>query len=297
MSSPAKDPVAGAVLPQKLNERQEPLYTKSGLRAHKLTRVLSEPTLHFFLLGALLFLVHRLIAGDPRTIVISPVLRDDLARRFRDQSGHWPSPVELDASFRSWKADEALYREALRDRLDREDASVRTILAAKVRSRAAFEFQKRDPSEAELAEWLAQHRSLYETPLRYACDYVAFAKNSPAAEAQRTRYELALKAGASPATLGRPVFGPNLTRDQLREKFGPTLQERICSLPIGHWQRLESQEDLLLLRVNGIEGGLPSREVLHARLVSDWQSAMQQQAVERAVEAIVARYRFEERAR
>ena len=35
-------------------------------------RLLREPTLHFFILGALLFLLHHLIVGDPRTIVVSP---------------------------------------------------------------------------------------------------------------------------------------------------------------------------------------------------------------------------------
>lgn len=273
------------------------MQARHGALARGAARLAQEPSIHFLFLGALLFLAHRLIVGDPRTIVISPVLRDDLARRFRDQSGHWPNAGELDAALAGWKRDEALYREALRDRLDREDANVRIILADKVRSRAAYEFQRREPSQAELDHWLAQHRDLYETPLRYDCDYVAFARKDPFAKRQRQAYEVALRAGTNPVTLGRPIFGPNLTREQLTEKFGARLSASICGLPLGEWQALDSEDSLLLLRVKRVEGGLPPGKVLHARMVSDWQTEMQRQAVERAIAAIVGRYRFEEQSR
>lgn len=233
--------------------------------------------------------------GDPRAISVSPVLRDDLTRRLRDQSGRWPSSTELDAALLAWKTDEALYREALRERLDREDATVRTVLADKLRARAAAAFGKPEPSEGELDRWLAEHRSLYETPLRFDCDYVTFPKSSATAEAERARFEAAVRAGASPAALGRTIFGNNLTGEQLREKFGTQLQERIGGLPVGEWHRLQTDTDLLLWRVNGVEGGLPGREALRARLVYDWQSEMRRRAVEREVDAIVARYRFVER--
>jgi hypothetical protein len=274
---------------------EKPMRNPQGWLARKTRPLLREPTLHFFALGALLFAAHRLLAADPRTIVVSPVLRDDLTRRFRDQSGRWPTTTELDEALRTWKTDEALYREALRERLDREDAIVRTVLADKLRARAAAEFGKREPSDAELDRWLAEHRGLYETPLRYDCEYVVFPKSSAVADADRARFERAVQAGAKPATLGRAVFGNNLTREQLQEKFGPQLQERICSLPTGEWHRLETETDLLLWRVKSIDGGLPGREVLRPRLVYDWQSDMRRQTVEHAVDTIVARYRFVER--
>lgn len=268
-----------------------------GPLARRTKRLLAEPTIHFAALGALLFVAHRLVAGDPLTIPISPVLKDDLARRFRDQAGRWPSPDELDAELRTWKTDEALYREALREHLDREDAVVRAVLADKLRARAAQEFGERAPSDAELDQWLAEHRRQYETPVRYDCEYVSFPKHDASAEQARARYEHALSAGAKPASLGRTVYGFNLTREDLQEKVGPELTERICKLPVAQWSRLETPTDLLLWRVGRLDGGLPSRQELRPRLVYDWQSEMRRRAVEQAVQTIVARYRFAEQAR
>jgi hypothetical protein len=268
-----------------------------GSLARKTKRLLAEPTLHFAAIGALLFVAHRVVAGDGRTITVSPVLKDDLARRFRDQSGRWPNAAELDAELRTWKTDEALYREALRERLDRDDAVVRTILADKLRARAALEFDNREPSETQLDQWLADHRSRYETPLRYDCEYVSFPKSEPSAERARASYERALAAGAKPATLGRTLYGFNLTREDLQEKLGTDLTDRICSLPVAQWTRLETPTDLLLWRVGHLEGGLPSRQELRSRLVYDWQSEMRRRAVEQGVQSIVARYRFAEQSR
>lgn len=268
-----------------------------GSLVRKTRRLLTEPTIHFAALGVLLFVAHRLVTGDPRSIAMSPVLRDDLSRHFRDQSGRWPSPAELEDELRRWKTDEALYREALHERLDREDAVVRTVLADKIRARAAAEHGNREPSDAELDQWLADHRSQYETPVRYDCEYVSFPRSDASAEQARTRYQHALAAGAKPATLGRTVYGFSLTREDLQEKLGSELTERICKLPLTRWDRLETPTDLLLWRVNRLDGGLPSRQELRPRLVYDWQSEMRRQAVESAVRDIVARYRFKEEVR
>ncbi len=71
---------------------------------------LEEPTLHFFLIGLLFFVVHQEIVGDPRTIVVDPALKSDLARRFRDQNGRAPNAAELDTALDAWKREGALSR-------------------------------------------------------------------------------------------------------------------------------------------------------------------------------------------
>jgi hypothetical protein len=287
----------------------------------RLLLLFTEPTVHFFAFGALLFLAHRLIVGDPRVIVVSPGVKTDLERRFRDRRGRPPSGSELDVELRGWKRDEALYREALRDRLDRDDSAIRTILADRVRARAALGVANREPSGAELQQWLAAHRSRYETPRRYDYQSVAFPKAQPPgdresgkgsatlprrtapgtsnaaqpASEQLEKYAQALKEGADPSALGRPIVGGDLTAQDLQQRFGVGLAARVQGLPIGRWQRLESQQSLLLVRLNAVEGGLPRPDELHQRLVADWSFAQQQQAVDEAVQAIVGRYRFEVR--
>ncbi|WP_434047708.1 MULTISPECIES: hypothetical protein [Sorangium] len=265
----------------------------SGKSERGFARLLREPVVHFLFIGALLFLAHRLIVGDPRVVVVSAGLTADLERQLRDQTGRAPTEAELKAALDRWKQEEVLYREALREGLDQQDATVRTVLADKLRARAAQQMAARRPTDAELDAWLASHRSRYEAPLRYDFQIVAFPRSDPAAEQQRSTYRRALADGADPRTLGRPIVGGNLTRDELAARFGPAVSESIGKSPLAAWQALETDDSLLLVRVNGTSGGLPSREEIRPILTADWVAAMKKQAADEFAESVLARYRFE----
>ncbi|WP_437818470.1 peptidyl-prolyl cis-trans isomerase [Sorangium sp. So ce1078] len=267
----------------------------SGRPMGSFARLLREPVVHFLFIGALLFLAHRLIADDPRVVVVGAGLKADVERRFRDDMGRAPTEAELTAALDAWKRDEVLYREALREGLDQQDATVRTVLADKLRARAAQQMAAREPTDAELDAWLAANRSRYETPLRYNFEIIAFPKSDPAAETQRSKVQLALADGADPRTLGRPIVGGNLTRDNLAAKFGPAVSESIGNLPLAAWQALETSDSLLLVRVNRVDGGRPSREAIRPTLIADWVAARKKQAADDFVESVLARYRFEEK--
>ena len=257
-------------------------------------RLLKEPTLHFFLIGLLFFVVHQRVVGDPRTIVVNAAVKADLARVFRDQKGRSATPAELDAALGVWKREEALYREALRERLEQQDPTLRTALADRLRARTTAELPKRDPTQAEVETWLASHQGLYEIPLRYHYEFASFEKARGAAQAELEAFEQAVKEGKAPTSLGRPIFGGKLTTTELGEKLGPLVAERIPKLPVGEWQRIETDETVLLMRVKQVSGGLPSFEALRPRLVTDWKAEAEKQALDRAMRAIVERYRFEE---
>jgi hypothetical protein len=250
-------------------------------------RLLSEPLVHFFCVGALLFLAHHLVVGDPRTITVTPGLRAELTRRFQDLNGRKPNGAEIATALEKWERDEALFREALREHLDRDDPSVRTALVDKMHALAAFEVPKREPSEAELHSWLGAHRSLYETPLRYDFEFVAFPKTEATAAAQLEKFARATQQGANASTLGRSVIGGNLTTPELKERLEPELAERIPSLPLGQWQQLETKQSFFL--------ALPSPEELRPHLVADWSFATREEAAERILQRTVDRYRIEQR--
>jgi hypothetical protein len=266
----------------------------SSVWRRRVLRVLAEPIVHFFVVGALLFVAHRLVVGDRRVVVVTPGVKAEVERRFRDSHERPPSPSELENALAAWKREEALYREALRDGLDRNDATIRTVLADRVRARASLGISQREPSAADLDGWLASHRSLYETPRRYDYGVVAFPRAQGSASAQRDKYDQALRDGADPRALGRPIVGGDHTAEDLQERLGAVLAARIASLPVGQWQKLEGDKDLLLVRLNAVEGGLPDADELHKRLVADWSYAEHQQAADRAVQAVIDRYRFEE---
>ena len=262
----------------------------------RLSALLAEPTFHFFVVGALLFLAHRLIAGDPRVVVVTPGVKAEVTRRFRDtHEGQAPSAAELEKELGAWEREEALYREALRDGLDRHDATIKAVLVDRIRARAAVAIPKRAPTAAELDQWLAAHRSLYEVPRRYDYGLVTFPKAKPGAAAERDKYERDLRQGADPRNLGRPIVGGDLTDDDLKARLGPAMAARIENLPMGRWQALESPDAFLLARLGAVEGGLPDPAALRPQMTTDWAYAERQRQVDAALQVIVDRYRFEER--
>jgi len=266
---------------------QDPLAAVKGLAR--------EPLVHFFLVGALLFLAHRLVRGDARTIRLGPGQAADLARHLRDQNGRIPTPAEQAAALAKWKLDEALYREALREGVDRDDPDVRTVLVDKMRARAMAAAPRRVPTEGELATWLQTHQALYERPLQYDLAWIPFPKATPGAARERASFAAALKSGAEARFLGRPLYEAKLTTDDLRTRFGPAVAAEVSKLARGSWQPLESDAELLLVRVGEVEGGLPDDRELRPRLLIDWTAEAQRLAAEQTLEAIARRYRFEER--
>ena len=256
--------------------------------------LLREPALHFFIVGAMLFVAHRVVMGEPRTIVVTPGLKADLARRFLDDNGRTPTVDEAEKALSNWKRGEALYREALREGLDRNDGAIRTILIDKVHARAIVEAPKRQPTEADLTEWLNAHRGLYEKPRRYALEWVTVDPARQNATDELAKLADKLNAGADSRVIGRPIFGANLTEAEIQERFGASLAASVAALPTGRWQDASSAGALQVMRVNGAEGGLPPPDELRPRLLVDWTAAQQAQEASRAIDDMVAKYRFEE---
>ena len=260
-------------------------------------RLMRQPTLHFFAVAAAALLVQRLIVGDAHAIELTPALKADLLRRYHDQMGRAATPAEAEGVLTNWKTEEVLYREALRERLDRDDSTVRNLLIGKMRERLLLQTPLGEPSEADLQQFLEQHRGDYEMPLIYEHEYVVFPKQEPGAEQLRAKYERQLAAGATPTSLGLRSTVANVNRERIEQEFGPTVADQIRSLPAGQWHELETNDRLLLVKVNGMQGGLAPPAVLHEQLLAGFQAAEAQKAVERATQAVAQRYRFEEKSR
>jgi len=268
-----------------------------SVEPRRLPRLLREPTLQFFAIAALLLAGHRLVAGNPRTIEITPALKADLLRRYHDQLNRAPTSAEADEFMATWKVEEALYREALREGIDRDDPSVRTLLIARMRERALLGTRIPEPTEADLRQYLERHRDQFEAPFLYEHEYIVFPKGEPGAERARTKAVRELKSGATPASLGLRSVAANVDRARIEREFGPKVADDIIRLPVGQWHELETGDRHLLVKMIRVQGGLPAPEELHARLVAAWKGEREQQAAVQTARAIAARYRFDEPSR
>ncbi len=105
-------------------------------------RVLTSPSVHFVILGALLYVTQGVWnpavepAADSETmreIHVAPLKLEELRANFRRTTGRDPTQEQLDALVRDFADREILYREALARGLDKGDRSVKWRLIQKMR--------------------------------------------------------------------------------------------------------------------------------------------------------------------
>lgn len=262
-------------------------------------RLIRKPLLHFSLVGGLLFAIDswRKPAVDPPIVVSHAVKRElsaDLARKLRRD----PTSAELEQALSAWKQEEALYREGLREGIDRNDAQVRARVISKLLEVQRALFVPPEPSNAELDAFLNQHRERYELPARYDFEHVFVSASTPDARARANELREELTRGAPSAELGERFSDGRafkaLTAERIRRIFGQRFAAELPNLPVGVWSLVQSDHGYHVVKLELTEGGLPPREALGRRLVEDYRAAALDNALRRYVSDVERRYEFRE---
>ncbi|HEV8245567.1 MAG TPA: peptidylprolyl isomerase [Polyangiaceae bacterium] len=263
---------------------------------------LREPLLHFLLLGALVFVAHRLWqkhAPEQQVIVVTQALRADLERELRAELGRDPSPGERALALENWKSEEILYREGVRLGLDRDDPLVRRRVVEKMLDLERDLAMLRDPSDAELDAFLEQNLLRYSEPPRYDFEQVFVARSHGDALARAAVLERELAAGGSPEgkgdefEAGRVLTGRS--SENLRQLFGETFARRVPELELGRWQVVPSVHGVHVVRLTHVGArSTPDREQLRAKLVRDWKVAQRMSSGSILRAELASKYAFKE---
>lgn len=265
--------------------------------------LLREPLLHFLLLGALLFVLHRFWQQrQPEgVILVTPALRADLERELAAELGRAPNAAELEVALETWKAEEILYREGVRLGLESDDPLVRRRVVGKVLELERELSRTREPTDAELDAWLAQYADRYIEPTRYDFEHVFVSGTLERALPRAGRIAAELRRGEQAAGKGDEFHGgqsfERRTLESLRQLFGARFAEQVASLELQRWQVVESVHGLHVVRLTAATAGAPpERERLRPRLVRDWKLAQRELVTRLAREKYGDRYVFREAA-
>jgi hypothetical protein len=129
-----------------------------------MTAWLREPLLHFSALGAVLFVLFAWIgtSGEqPEEIVVSEATIEGLAHGFQGVWDRAPTKAELDDLIAEYTREEIYYRAAVAAGLDRDDSIVRRRLRQKMEFLAAEPLARTEPTDAELASFIAARSARY----------------------------------------------------------------------------------------------------------------------------------------
>lgn len=265
-------------------------------------RLLTEPLLHFLLLGAVLFALYAHFAPedaqqDEQTIAVTNAVQESLRIRFQRTWGRPPSREELAAAVEGWVREEILYREGLALGLVQGDPVIRQRLGQKLMTLAEVSAPSA-PSESALEAWYEARRDEYREPVRLSFTQRFFERSGDAA-ADRARVARALKglnAGSDGADRGDgSLLPPALEQTSPRYiagVFGEDFAERLQALPLGEWVGpVESSYGLHAVQLSARSGGgtLALAQV-REQVVRDWAAAQKAAAREAFYEALRERY-------
>ncbi|MCB9632926.1 MAG: peptidyl-prolyl cis-trans isomerase [Sandaracinus sp.] len=258
--------------------------------------LLREPFVHFLVLGAAFFGLHRLLAGpetaDTDVIVVDDGVRSELRDAFEHTNARAPTDEELGAAVERWIDEEVLYREGLARGLDRDDDAVRGRVALSM-SYVLSAAATGEPSEDELRRYFEAHRN--ELSREAAFDFTqVFLTESPDVDARVEDLLAQLRAGATPNGLGDPFSGGRRyrlrRRVQLEEAFGPELAEAVATTEPGSWFATRSRHGRHLVRVDRrVAAEAPSFEEARADVLAALEHERRDRAVREGVAALRAR--------
>jgi hypothetical protein len=224
-------------------------------------KFLAEPLLHFLLIGALLFVLFEVLRspGDvsDKRIVITQSDVEALQANFARTWQRPPTMQELPRLVEEKVRGEIAYREAVAMGLDVNDAYIKQRLKTKL------EFMLEDistldqPTDQELADYLAQHREKFRREAQVSFVQVYLGEQPSEQEAARVLAQLT-EAGADAEleTYGKSIMLPLAVSASplsvVDRRFGSGFTAQLKGFPVGQWQGpVVSSYGYHLVQVNG----------------------------------------------
>jgi hypothetical protein len=253
-----------------------------------ISRLARDPLVHFLALGLSLFVLYALVAprdtGEDR-IVIGAGIVQDLRLQHEKLWGRPPTPEELQGLIDNRVTDEILYREGLKLGLDRDDPVVKRRVRQKYEL-IAEEADSVEPTDADLAAFLAQHPDRFQRPAAVSFMQVLVPVDGPGdeVEARVTAVKDALEGGAPPETAGRPTLLPLVTErqplDLVARGFGEEFAQALATLPVGQWQGpVTSGYGIHVVRIaERSEPALPPLADIRAEVQREWEAEHRREA-------------------
>lgn len=245
--------------------------------------LIREPMVHFLLIGAGLFLLYGITnrpgesASEPRIVVDEGRIRQ-LAALFEKTWQRPPTGEELRGLVEEFVLEEVYYREALAMGLDRDDTIIRRRLRQKLEFFTDDAAALLEPTEEQLAAYLADHEDAFREPTSTTFRQVYFNPEAHGDDPETFVAERldALRSGdplVGDVSLLPESFEQALPRS-IDGTFGRGFAERLDGLPAGEWHGpIRSGLGLHLIRIERrTEGRLPALAEIRPSVEREWRN-------------------------
>ena len=268
-------------------------------------RLLSEPLLHFLLLGAGIFVAYGLLTKginpDRERIVVTQGQIASLTEGYARTWQRAPTREELEGLIRDRVQEETYVREAQALGLDQDDLIIRRRLRQKMEFVSEGLAAPAEPSEADLQAYLTAHAAQFSTEPRFSFRQVFL--NPQQRGANLARDAERLLAGLNQAG-GEARFadsGDSIPLDPVFDKtssravgslFGERFAAALGKLAPGRWQGpVESGYGVHLVLLSARNEGGPARlEAVREAVRREWMQAQQREASGKFRQTLLSKY-------
>ncbi|MFH0342318.1 MAG: peptidyl-prolyl cis-trans isomerase [Chromatiales bacterium] len=269
-------------------------------------RLLHEPLLHFLVLGAALFGVYAALnknqAPSQEDIVVTSGQIKNLAATFAKVWQRPPTAIELKGQIDQYVKEEVLSREAVKLGLDQNDTVIRRRLQQKMEFIAEDFAAVREPTEAELADYLAKRPDQFAQDQRFTFRQVFL---DPEKRGDQLKTDTAtlltelkqIGADADVSTLGDSFLLPREFADESRRgiasQFGKEFAIELAKLNPGEWSGpIQSGYGAHLVFVTRrTEGRLPALDEIREQVKRELLNARRLEANQKFLDNLLAKYR------
>jgi hypothetical protein len=270
-----------------------------------LKRIISEPLVHFLVLGATLFGLYAALnpAAEPRPeeIVVSAGKMDHLAATFTKTWQRPPTATELKELVDQFVREEILSREAIKLGLDQDDTVIRRRLQLKMEF-LAEDTSGGEPTDAELADYLAKHPDDFRMDERYDFRQIFLDpdKRGDRLEADAGVMLASLKqsgAEADTEELGDAVMLPREVTDEsqpeVASQFGREFAATLASMKLGEWSGPipSAYGSHLVFVARRSAGRLPELDEVREQVKTELANARRLAANRKFLDDLLAKYR------
>lgn len=263
-------------------------------------RLLHEPLIHFFVIGAVLFILQSgwedVSVANPNRIEISRIEIERLDYQFRKTWRREPSAEERAGYLKNHIDQEVLVREAIAIGLDKNDPVIRQRLEQKMRFLIEGETAALNPADEELQAYLKENETTYRRPPLVSFRQIMFAADTSQKELRSARD--ALRDGRRPdVPMSAPLLPEQIehtTPSGVDGIFGAGFFGRIEALETGSWQGpIESTFGFHLVKISyRSEARLPELSEIRGEVISDWSRERSRDAVDEKIAQLRSRYNF-----
>lgn len=247
--------------------------------------ILREPLLHFLLIGAGLFFVYYQLndstSDDKNQIYITKANLDMLDKQWIDTTGKAPSEEEKKSQLNNFIEEEILYREALEKSLDKNDNTIRTHLAKKMKFLLEDRNMIPKPTDAELKDFLSKNSSMFTEPASISFNQVLFTETTGSKDMDKDAQEFLkrLKNSTSPkvSTVGDLV---ELTKKGITNIYGEAFAAHAFSIPEKSWQGpIKSKRGIHLVYIHSRkDASVPEFSKIKELVTIEWSKQKRDEA-------------------